>query len=145
MWRNQVFIASRTSDDGSVPNCPHCQKQSAGAFSVNVAIPKGSLQLTFGKTMVFKDTGSSGKPVYRHFCSSCGSPIYSDVVATPQLDWLKAGTLDDSSWVKPVANIWCESAQSWVVYPEGVPRFPKSPPASTWRPILVPTYFKHQA
>jgi hypothetical protein len=114
----------------AVCHCTHCQKQSGGAFSVNVAVPKGSLQLTAGKTTVFHDTGSSGQPVYRHFCSSCGSPIYSDVVATPQLDWLKAGTLDDTSWVRPVANIWCDSAQTWVVYPEGVPRFPQNPPTA---------------
>lgn len=114
----------------AVCHCTHCQKQSGGAFSVNVGIPKGSLQFTSGKTAVFEDKGSSGLPVYRHFCSSCGSPIYSDVVATPKLDWLKAGTLDDTSWVKPVANIWCQSAQSWVPYSEGVPRFPQSPPAA---------------
>ena len=75
-------------------------------------------------------TGSSGMPVYRHFCSRCGSPIFSDVVATPQLDWLKAGTLDDTSWVQPTLGIWCESAQSWVALPEGVSRFPQNPPAA---------------
>jgi hypothetical protein len=111
-------------------HCSHCQKQSGSAFSVNVAIPKGSLQFTAGKAAIYKDKGSSGMPVYRHFCSGCGSPLFSDVVATPQLDWLKAGTLDDASWVKPVANIWCNSAQSWVTYPEGVAKFPQSPPAA---------------
>jgi hypothetical protein len=114
----------------AVCHCSHCQKQSGGAFSVNVAIPKGSLQLTAGSTKIYHDQGSSGQPVYRHFCSNCGSPIYSDVVATPQLDWLKAGTLDDTTWVQPNANIWCESAQSWVAYPEGVPRFAQNPPAA---------------
>jgi hypothetical protein len=111
-------------------HCKHCQKQSGAAFSVNVGIPKGSLLISSGKPAVFEDKGSSGMPVYRHFCSACGSPIFSDVVATPQLDWLKAGTLDDTSWIRPAANIWCESAQSWVVYPEGVPKFPQSPPAA---------------
>lgn len=110
--------------------CTHCQRQSGSAFSVNVGIPKGSLQVTAGKTAVFQDTGSSGQPVYRHFCGACGSPIFSDVVSTPQLDWLKAGTLDDTSWVKPVASVWCESAQPWVVYPEGVARFAQNPPAA---------------
>jgi hypothetical protein len=52
------------------------------------------------------------------------------VVATPQLDWLKAGTLDDTSWVKPGVNIWCSSAQAWVVYPEGAAQFAESPPAA---------------
>ena len=98
--------------------------------SVNVGVPKGSLQFTAGKTRVYNDTGGSGMPVYRHFCGDCGSPIFSDVVASPQLDWLKAGTLDDTSWVKPVARIWCESAQPWVAYPEGMPRFPQNPPSA---------------
>lgn len=62
--------------------------------------------------------------------TSLASPIFSNVVATPQLDWLKAGTQEDTSWIKPVANIWCESAQSWVAYPEGVPRFAQNPPAA---------------
>jgi len=114
----------------AVCHCASCQRQSGSAFSVNVAMPKGSLQFTSGKTSVYQDTGESGQPVYRHFCSACGSPIYSDVVTTPQLDWLKAGTLDDTNWVKPAANIWCASAQSWVTYPEGVPRFPQNPPAA---------------
>jgi len=114
----------------AVCHCTHCQRQSGGAFSVNVGVPKGSLRFTSGTTKVFEDRGSSGMPVYRHFCSTCGSPIFSDVVSTPQLDWLKAGTLDDHSWVKPAVNVWCESAQSWVAYPEGVPRFPQNPPAA---------------
>lgn len=111
-------------------HCTHCQKQSGGAFSVNVAMPKGALEMTAGKMAVFEDKGSSGQPVYRHFCGACGSPIYSDVVATPQLDWLKAGTLDDTSWVKPTVSIWCESAQPWVPQPEGVASFPQTPPAA---------------
>lgn len=110
--------------------CQHCQKQSGSAYSVNVAIPKGSLAFPAGKPAVYHDTGSSGLPVHRYFCSACGSPIYSDVVATPQLDWLKAGTLDDTSWVEPTLGIWCESAQNWVSLPEGVSRFPQNPPAA---------------
>jgi hypothetical protein len=114
----------------AVCHCTHCQKQSGSAFSVNVAIPKGSLQFTSGQTAIYQDQGTSGLPVFRHFCGRCGSPLFSDVVATPQLDWLKAGTLDDTSWVQPVANIWCNSAQPWVAYPEGAARFPESPPAA---------------
>lgn len=111
-------------------HCSHCQKQSGAAFSVNAGIPKGSLQFSAGKPATYQDTGGSGQPVYRHFCRDCGSPIFSDVVTSPQLDWLKAGTLTDASWVKPAINVWCESAQPWVAYPEGVPRFARNPPAA---------------
>lgn len=112
----------------AVCHCTHCQKQSGTAFSVIVGVPKGALQFTAGKTAVYRDQGSSGLAVNRHFCANCGSPSFSDVAATPQMDWVKAGTLDDTSWVKPAVNVWCESAQSWIGWPEGVPRFPQNPP-----------------
>ena len=99
------------------------------SLSVNIGIPTGALTFTCGKTTVFEDKGSSGMPVYRHFCSKCGSPIYSDVVAIPGLDIIKAGTLDDSSWVKPAISVWCESAQKWLKQPEGMATFAQNPPA----------------
>jgi hypothetical protein len=111
-------------------NCTHCQKQSGAAFSVNVGVPKGSLTFTRGKTAVFQDVGGSGQPVYRHFCGACGSPIYSDVVSRPNLDWLKAGTLNDTSWVRPTLSLWCASAQPWVRQPEDITRFEQGPPAA---------------
>ncbi|MDT7838563.1 GFA family protein [Aquabacterium sp. OR-4] len=108
-------------------HCTHCQRQSGSAFSVNVGVPKGSLRFTAGATAVYQDMGSSGQPVYRHFCGRCGSPIFSDVVARPGMDWLKAGTLDDRSWVQPTLSLWCDSAQPWVSQPEGATRFGKGP------------------
>lgn len=110
-------------------HCTHCQRQSGAAFSVNVGVPKGSLTIVAGTTQVYTDTGSSGKPVYRHFCGRCGSPIFSDVVSRPTLDWVKAGTLDDTSWVRPTLSIWCDSAQPWVVQPEGIKAFSLGPPS----------------
>jgi hypothetical protein len=34
--------------------------------------------------------------------------------ATPGLSFIKAGTLDDASWLKPTMEMWCGSAQPWV-------------------------------
>jgi len=52
----------------------------------------------------------------------------SEVAVTPALDWLKAGTLDDTSWLQPQVNMWCDSAQPWVAMKDGVPQFPRNPP-----------------
>ena len=109
-------------------HCTNCQKQSGSAFSINVGIPKGALQITLGQTTIYEDRGESGMPVYRHFCANCGSPLFSEVAVLPQLVFLKAGTLDDTSWVMPAVEVWCDSAQKWTPHPEGVPRFAKSPP-----------------
>jgi hypothetical protein len=114
----------------AICHCTHCQRQSGAAFSVNLGVPKGALQFSKGTPKMFQDTGSSGLPVYRHFCGDCGSPIYSDVAAIPDLVFVKAGTLDDSSGVKPGVAVWCRSAQPWVPRPEGVPHFDQNPPAA---------------
>lgn len=109
-----------------VCHCTHCQKQTGTSFSVLVAVPEETLNIT-GSTKVFQDTGGSGKPVMRHFCPDCGSPIFSKVSALQDRLFLKAGTLDDTSWLEPTAHIYCDSAQSWVDIADNVPQFAAAP------------------
>ena len=40
---------------------------------------------------------------------------------------IRAGTLDDTSWLKPTMEIYCDSAQPWVQLGGGMQRFPKMP------------------
>ena len=64
-----------------VCHCSHCQRQSGGAYSVNLVMPEGQLTID-GELSVFEDRGESGDAVYvyRKFCGSCGSPIISTFV-----------------------------------------------------------------
>jgi hypothetical protein len=112
----------------AICNCRSCQRQTGSAFSIIVAVPKGALEFEGKAPKVYRDTGESGLPVLRAFCADCGSPIFSDVAATPDLDWIKAGTLDDTSWLRPQINVWCESAQPWVRLSDEIPQVPKNPP-----------------
>src|SRR5262245_42659401 len=91
-----------------VCNCKHCQEQAGTTFSIVVAIPTSAFSST-GQMKTFEDTGDSGKPVHRNFCPDCGSPITSVVDIMPGLTIIKAGTLDDSSWLKPAMEIYCDS------------------------------------
>lgn len=110
-------------------HCTHCQKQSGSAFSVNIGVPKESVTISGESLREFEDKGTaSGIPMLRKFCSTCGSPILSEVLAAGGLNFIKAGTLDDNSWVVPGAEIWCESRVDWGVSPEGVPKMPGNPP-----------------
>jgi len=107
----------------------NCQKQAGTAFSVIFGIPKPALSLQ-GTLKTFDDRGDSGNPVYRRFCPECGSPILSETVtaAASNLAIIKAGTLDDASWLKPTLEIYCDSAQPWVELGGERQRFPKMPP-----------------
>ncbi|MGS1109354.1 GFA family protein [Achromobacter anxifer] len=94
-------------------HCTHCQKQSGSAFSVNLVVDPARLELT-GELSAFVDRADSGAQVYRRFCGSCGSPIVSEIPAKPAHVFVKAGTLDDASAVRPTVQVWCGSAQPWL-------------------------------
>ena len=106
----------------AVCHCTHCQRQSGGVFSTNLAIPDAAYVQT-GETKVFTDTGDSGKAVWRHFCGACGSPILSKVEAMPGLSLVKAGTLDDMSGLKPGIEVYTDHAAEWVAPIAGAQRF----------------------
>jgi hypothetical protein len=120
------YVANAEPAIIAVCHCKNCQKQTGTAFSVIVGIPKAALSIN-GKLKRFHDTGDSGRTVERNFCPECGSPIISDVAIMSDLTFIKAGTLDDTSWLDPKMHIYCDSAQHWSLIPEDSQKFEKMP------------------
>ncbi len=109
-----------------VCHCKNCQKGTGTAFAVVVALPKPALSVQ-GNPKTFDDHGDSGQILHRRFCSDCGSSLFDEAQAMPGVVMILAGTLDDSSWVKPAMEIYTDSAQSWVSLGGDRQRFPKMP------------------
>lgn len=107
-------------------HCRSCQKAGGGGYSVNVAIPASSLQVQ-GTPNVYRAIGTSGLPVQRRFCPKCGSALFTDADAFRDITFVKAGSLDDASWIEPTLHIWCDSAQPWDKLPQGATCVPKNP------------------
>jgi hypothetical protein len=102
----------------AVCHCDHCQRQSGGAFSVNLVAHVSQLTVR-GDLKTFDDRGEHGDDVYvwRRFCPSCGSPVVSEMAKSEGRIAVKAGLLDDRSTVLPTVEVWCEHRQPWVVLP----------------------------
>jgi hypothetical protein len=95
-------------------HCDDCQRQTGSAFSIVVGVERSSLQID-GPLGEFTTTGEDTEEnVRRQFCSSCGSPIVSLPDATPDLAFIKAGTLNDRSWLAPEMEIWAGSKHPYV-------------------------------
>jgi hypothetical protein len=114
----------------AVCHCTECQKQTGTSFSVIVGVPRSALEVEGDSLATFTTVGTAtGQEVARRFCRDCGSPIVSLPEATPEVAFIKAGTLDDTSWLEPQLHVWCESAQPWLALerlaettlPRGVP------------------------
>jgi hypothetical protein len=112
----------------AVCHCSHCQKQTSSAFSILVGVPKGSLHIEGEPLAAYETEGESGQPLVRKFCPNCGSGVVTDVTVTPDLVWIKAGTLDDTSWLQPQVHWWSNSAQPWVKIDDAILAFEKNPP-----------------
>jgi hypothetical protein len=109
-------------------HCTECQRQTGTSFSAIVAVPRDALRFE-GSTRSFTTVGTdSGKEVDRHFCPECGSPLFSYAAGMPQMAFIKAGTLDDSTWFEPQMHVWTESAQDWVALEShGGTKLPRGP------------------
>lgn len=102
----------------AICHCDHCQRQSGGAFSVNLVAHESQLAVS-GTLSVYDETGENDDGVYvrRQFCGACGSPIVSTLELTEGIIAVKAGTLDDKSAVQPTVEAWCVDRQPWVELP----------------------------
>ena len=107
-------------------HCTHCQKQTSSAFSLVVMAPSANVTID-GPLKKYKDKGDSGGIIYRGFCPECGSAILSEAEALPGTAIIKAGTFDDTSWLVPEIQVFCESKQDWVALLEGTSNFVRMP------------------
>jgi hypothetical protein len=102
-------------------HCTDCQKSTGSAFASFAIVGEAALSATGGEPRGFRVEGKSGKGVTRYFCPECGSPLWSEVELMPGFRFVKAGSLDDASWLEPASVFWGDSAQPWAPPIEGIP------------------------
>jgi hypothetical protein len=97
-------------------HCHDCQTRSGAAFTLTLVIRTLDLSIT-GAAVVGQRATRSGRVVENSYCVDCRTPVFSRAPVAPDYMSLRAGTLDDASWVLPVAQSFVESAIPWAVIP----------------------------
>ncbi len=109
-------------------HCTDCQRQTGNPFSVIVAVPRDTLKVEGDTIATYATTGDDhGKDTERSFCSACGAPVFSISAALPEMAFVKAGSLDDASWVEPGVEVWTSSALPWAPHFEGAAQMERGP------------------
>jgi hypothetical protein len=112
----------------AVCHCTDCQRQTGNPFSVVVGVPRAALQVQGDSIASYSTIGTDhGGETQRSFCSTCGSPVFSFAAVMPEVAFIKAGSLDDASWLKPAAEAWTKSAQPWAPRFEGTMQLERGP------------------
>jgi len=106
-------------------HCKNCQRQAGTALSIIIGIPENAVSFS-GELKTYNDTGDSGATVRRQFCPECGSPVFTRVDRPEGIMFVKAGTLDDTSNLKPAFHCYAKSKQAWMTL-EDIPSFETVP------------------
>ncbi len=93
-------------------HCTDCQKATGSGKATIIFVPTDVLEINHAY-QTYTVVGSEGSHVTRGFCSRCGCPIISYTEEDPGTRFIKAGSLDDPSWVVAESSFWAASAHSW--------------------------------
>ena len=108
-------------------HCRDCQYASGGSHTTAVVVPAAAFRLTQGTPTRYASKGDSGNEVARNFCGACGSPLFSEP-PRGAIMVVKAGSLDDPSWLKVGGALYTSSAQPWAHIDDTKMKFEKMPP-----------------
>jgi hypothetical protein len=95
-------------------HCTECQRLSASAFGMSMPVPRGAVRITKGTPKRWSRTADSGNLVSGLFCGDCGCRLIHETCGNDAVVVVKPGTLDDTSWLRPVGHYWTQSAQPWL-------------------------------
>jgi hypothetical protein len=112
-------------------HCSDCQRLTGSAFGMSFIVAAEAFRLKGTDPRSFQRTADSGRIYARWVCPACGCWICSGgkpgSEQPGELRNVRAGTLDDTSWLRPTVHLWTRSAQPWVVLPEGSRSFATQP------------------
>ena len=106
-------------------HCTDCQHITSSAFSLGVALPETAFRLTAGEPRAIERVPDSGWLDTRFTCPDCGCWVYSQ--PRGGVVRVRAGSLDDTSWLRPTRHRWTRSKQPWVTFQEGDELFEGQP------------------
>jgi len=108
-------------------HCVDCQRLTNSAFSMGIVVPDTAFRLMGFEPRQLQRTADSGRVNTRLVCPECGSWVCGASSSDDRLRRVRAGTLDDTSWLRPTAHFWARSKQPWITLPEGDQIFETQP------------------
>ena len=93
-------------------HCTECQRHTSSAFGESLRFDRTALEVNEGMS-VFRRTSDKGSVREGWFCPDCGVRIFHGTEGSSEIN-IKAGTLDDTSWLVPAGHIWTRSKQPFM-------------------------------
>jgi hypothetical protein len=112
-------------------HCAGCQRMSASAFSLSVAIPTEGFSILQGEPVI----GGLHGPTRHFFCPYCMSWMFTRPEGLDFFVNLRATMLDDASWLAPFVETCKSEKLPWACTP-AVYSFASFPPPESYTELL---------
>jgi hypothetical protein len=110
-----AYEAEIDPDAVRICHCTDCQELTGSAFRVTAPTPEGNFRLTRGQPAEYRRTGSSGRGSFQHFCSQCGSPLFTVPAGEGErIVGIRVGTIRQRRELTPRRQYWLRSALPWL-------------------------------
>jgi hypothetical protein len=116
-------------------HCTDCQRSSGTAFTLSMLLDRATFEVTQGEAVPYAARMAHGAPASGCMCGDCGTRLWRVARTQQHLMMLRAGTLDKTGWLRPVAHFWTRSAQPWLVLQQGPGRYETQP--SSWDELIA--------
>lgn len=110
-------------------HCSLCRKSSGTAYATNGFVLSAEFSLVQGKELLNAFSLKQGR--LRHFCSRCGSPVYSSNAADPSRIRIRLGILDSEITERPISHNFVSSKACWDNLDADLPRYDGHEPGRT--------------
>ena len=108
-------------------HCTDCQTSIGSSFTLAMNLPTNGLEILCGEPRVFVRQRADGRKKNIFRCPECLTTLWGVRIQGAEYINIYAGTLDDTSFLKPVAHLWFRSAQPWILKPKDVLVYEKQP------------------
>jgi len=112
-------------------HCSGCQRMSASAFSLSLAVPAEGFAVTAGEPVI----GGLHGPTRHFFCPWCMSWLFTRPEGLDDIVNLRALLLDSHGWFVPFAEFWTQEGLPWANTP-AVHSFATQPPLEAFAGLL---------
>lgn len=102
-------------------HCSLCRKSTGTAYATNGFVDTKDFKLSKGADNLTSFAFKRGRE--RHFCKTCGSPVYSSNADDPSRIRIRAGLLESDITERPVAHIFVSSKANWDTVESSVPSY----------------------
>ena len=121
----EVQIDGRISDIIHC-HCSLCRKNSGTAYATNGFIDTESFSVIKGEQNLSMFSFKPGRN--RHFCKTCGSPVFSSNDEDPSRLRIRLGILDSDITERPISHNFVSSKANWEEIDADLPKYDRFEP-----------------